>query len=42
MTTTLSNLDREWSEHYKLACWIIHRRLRQKLGATTTSWCRRR
>ena len=31
MTTTLSNLQREWSEHHKLACWIIHKRLR-KLG----------
>jgi hypothetical protein len=32
MTTTVSNLEREWQENRKLACWIIHRRLRQKLG----------
>ena len=32
MTTTLSNLHREWTEHRKLAYWIIHRRLRQALG----------
>jgi len=29
MTTTVSNLNREWDENYKLVCWIIHRRLRQ-------------
>ena len=31
-TTTTSNLHREFNEHLKLAYWIIHRRLRQKLG----------
>ena len=30
--TTLNNLHREWSEHHKLACWIIHRKLQRKLG----------
>jgi hypothetical protein len=32
MTTTLSDLHREWTDNRKLAFWIIHRRLRQALG----------
>jgi DNA-directed RNA polymerase specialized sigma24 family protein len=32
MATTSTNLNREWNENYKLVLWIIHRRLRQKLG----------